>query len=122
MPLYTFRNTETGEVFDRVVPLKDYDVFLAACPFIERVIVPPQIMKAMPEYRSPVDGRIINSRAERRDDLERNNCREWDAADSPTKGKFRNERFARKVGAKVAEEYRDHPVNVEYRETHGARV
>lgn len=58
----------------------------------------PQIVRDIPEYRSPIDGRVIGSRSERREDLKRNGCVEWDPGLSPTKGKrvFKNERFARK--------------------------
>lgn len=58
----------------------------------------PRIMRDISEYRSPIDGRVIGSRSERREDLKRNNCIEWDRSASPTKGKavFKNERFARK--------------------------
>lgn len=66
----------------------------------------PMIMKPMPEYRSPVDGRVINSRQERRDDLKRNNCVEFEPSLSPTKGKFKNKRFAEKRGLTIAEEHR----------------
>lgn len=71
----------------------------------------PQIMRDIPEYRSPINGKPITSRSERRDDLARNGCREWDAADSPTKGKFKNARFAAKHGHQVSEEFRDHSLN-----------
>lgn len=80
------------------------------------VRVVPQVMRDIAEYRSPIDGTAITSRSARRYDLEKNNCREWDAADSPTGGKFRNERFATKHGHKVSEEFRDTPMNVEFRE------
>lgn len=58
----------------------------------------PQIIRDIQEYRSPIDGRVIGSRSERREDLKRNGCIEWDATASPTRGKreFKNERFARK--------------------------
>ena len=58
----------------------------------------PQIIRDISEYRSPVDGSVIGSRSERREDLKRNNCIEWDPAASPTRGKrvFKNKRFARK--------------------------
>jgi hypothetical protein len=60
----------------------------------------PQIIRDISEYRSPIDGRVIGSRSERREDLKRNGCIEWDPAMSPTRGKraFKNERFARKWG------------------------
>lgn len=79
-----------------------------AAPFVPSV---PQVMRDIPEYRSPIDGSMITSRSHRRYDLEKNNCREWEPSDSPTQGKLRNARFARKIGQQVADEYRDHPLN-----------
>lgn len=65
----------------------------------------PMVMRDIPEYRSPIDGRVIGSRSTRRDDLKRNNCIEWDPALSPTRGKpaFKNARFAKKHGLKLSE-------------------
>jgi hypothetical protein len=88
-------------------------------PMVDRsapyVPVVPQIMRDIPEYRSPIDGTLISSRSSRRYDLERNNCREWEPSDSPTGGKLRNARFANKIGKPVAEEYRDLPLNQQFR-------
>lgn len=84
-------------------------------PSAPYVPVTPQIIRDIPEYASPVSGKMITSRSERRYDLEASNSREWDPADSPTKGKFRNERIAKKAGAKVDEEFRDLPMNQEFR-------
>lgn len=38
----------------------------------------PMVVRDIPEYRSPIDGRIIGSRSERREDLKRNNCVEYE--------------------------------------------
>ena len=84
-------------------------------PSAPYVPVVPQIMRDIPEYRSPVDGSLITSRSHRRYDLDKNNCRAWEPEDSPTKGKFRNERMARKAGGVVAEEYRDLEMNQRFR-------
>lgn len=65
-----------------------------------------QIIKPMPEYRSPIDGRPITTKHERREDLKRNGCYEYEPSLSPTKGKIRNKDFARKRGLQVSEEYR----------------
>lgn len=89
-----------------------------SAPYVRAV---PQIMRDIPEYRSPIDGRLISSRSQRRYDLEANNCREWEPSDSPTGGKFRTERMARKYGGLVAEEYRDLPINQQYREQKGVQ-
>ena len=69
-------------------------------------IVAPSVISDIPEYASPIDGRIIGSRSERRDDLKRNGCVEYEPSLSPTKGKFRNPDFCRKRGLQVSEEFR----------------
>lgn len=66
----------------------------------------PMIISDIPEYASPIDGRMITSRSERRDDLKRNNCYEYEPSLSPTKGKIRNKAFAAKRGLQVSEEFR----------------
>lgn len=66
----------------------------------------PTIISDIPAYASPIDGRMITSRSERRDDLKRNNCVEFEPSMSPTKGKYRNKAFCEKRGLQVSEEYR----------------
>lgn len=66
----------------------------------------PTIIGDIPEYRSPIDGRVIGSRSERRDDLKRNNCVEYEPSMSPTKGKLRNADFCKRRGLQVSEEFR----------------
>lgn len=57
----------------------------------------PQVMRDIPEYRSPIDGRPITSRSARREDLIRNGCVE---VDPPKKGtrRFKNAAWAKKHG------------------------
>lgn len=69
-------------------------------------IAVPTIISDIPEYASPIDGRMITTRSERRDDLKRNNCYEYEPSLSPTKGKIRNKAFAEKRGLQVSEEFR----------------
>lgn len=38
----------------------------------------PQLAKGFTEYESPVTGKMITSRAERREDLAKAGCREWE--------------------------------------------
>jgi hypothetical protein len=38
----------------------------------------PMVVRDIPDYRSPVDGRVIGSRSTRREDLKRNGCVEWE--------------------------------------------
>lgn len=87
-----FVNRATGEPMDK--------------PFAGQIVA-PNVMPDIPEYASPIDGRVITSRSERLDDLKRNNCVEaGDLGCSPTGGKIRNKAFAAKRGLTVSEEYR----------------
>jgi hypothetical protein len=63
----------------------------------EGCIFSPQILRDIPEYRSPIDGRPITSRSERREDLKRNGCVEWEPG-MGKKAELKNERFAKKYG------------------------
>lgn len=79
----------------------------------ERMTVPPRdeiavpaVLSDIPEYTSPIDGRLITSRSHRREDLKRNNCVDARDFPSPTGGKFRNKAFCEKHGLQVSEEYR----------------
>lgn len=69
-------------------------------------IAVPHVISDIPEYRSPIDGRLIGSRSERRDDLKRHNCIDARELPSPTGGKIKNKAFAAKRGLQVSEEYR----------------
>lgn len=38
----------------------------------------PMVMRDIPDYRSPIDGKVIGSRSTRREDLKKNGCVEWE--------------------------------------------
>jgi hypothetical protein len=66
----------------------------------------PSVISDIPEYRSPIDGKLITSRSQRREDLKANNCVDARDFPSPTGGKFRNKRFCERHGLPLSEEYR----------------
>ena len=37
-------------------------------------IVAPMVMRDVPEYRSPIDGKLISSRSTQREDMKKNGC------------------------------------------------
>lgn len=65
-------------------------------------IVAPMVVPDIPDYRSPIDGRVIGSRSARREDLARNNCVEVDPPRRP-RG-FKNPAYAKKHGLPLNEE------------------
>lgn len=82
-----FRDRKSGEVMH--------------CPFAGQVVA-PIVASDIPEYRSPIDGKLITSRSQRREDLKRNNCVEIDPPQRP-RG-YRNPRFAKKHGLALRED------------------
>jgi hypothetical protein len=63
----------------------------------------PMVMRDTTEYRSPIDGALITSRSQRREDLRRNNCIE---VDPPKHRVFRREKYAKANRAEHDPNYR----------------
>lgn len=54
----------------------------AHCGYLaERVIVAPMVVNDLPGYESPIDGRWIEGRRARHEDLKRNHCRPWETGE-----------------------------------------
>ena len=66
-------------------------------------VAAPMVQADIPDYRSPVDGRLITSRSARREDLRRNDCVEAEPR-PPRKRGYRNPRFAGARGLRLREE------------------
>ena len=75
-------------------------------PVSGSAICAPHIVSDIPTYRSPIDGRPITSRSQRREDLKRNNCVDARDFPSPVKDGFKNPRFAAKHGFELGDRYR----------------
>ena len=71
-------------------------------------IATPMVQSDIQPYASPVDGKMITSRTQRRDDLARNNCVPYEPMGNMPKG-LKNVRFAKKHGMEhmLTEEVRD---------------
>lgn len=78
MPLYDYKCSE--HEFTRFLPLARYrEAQVCDCGKpAERVIKPTMVAGDIAPYTSPVDGRVINSRSARREDLLRSGCVEYD--------------------------------------------
>lgn len=67
----------------------------------------PMVMRDIPEYRSPVNGKAIGSRSSRREDLKVNGCVEWEPGIGKgpykrTPGEVHNPKYANR-GLKLSE-------------------
>lgn len=64
----------------------------------KRPIQTPRVFGDLPGYQSPIDGKWVDGRRARRYDMESNNCVDANDLPSPTGGKLKNARFAKKHG------------------------
>lgn len=79
MPLYTHICTNGHrEDFWARIEGRDEPRQCACGAVATRVLAAPRLRLEIPSYQSPIDGRWIDSRAARREDLARNGCMEWD--------------------------------------------
>lgn len=82
MPIYVFE-CEKGHKFDRFLPIKDYDE-PQTCDcgaMAKRKIVPTMIncdIQPWDHYVSPTSGKLITSYKQRREDMKRSNCVDYD--------------------------------------------
>jgi len=53
----------------------------------------PLVIGDLPAYQSPIDGRVIDGRVARREDLARNNCRPWEGMAQERKEAARRESY-----------------------------
>lgn len=53
----------------------------------------PLVYGDLPSYQSPIDGRWIDGRAARREDLARNNCRPWEGMEQERKEAARRQSY-----------------------------
>lgn len=49
------------------------------------IFTPPMGVPDIEPYQSPIDGRVIHSRSDRRDDFERHQCRPWEGIEQEKK-------------------------------------
>lgn len=75
MPIYAYL-CEGGHDFERFLPLADYaSPQTCECgKAAQKQLCAPLVVADLPGYQSPVDGRWIEGRKARREDLARNNC------------------------------------------------
>lgn len=79
VPVYEYACLN-GHRFDRYLRLEDYaEPQVCECGAdAHKRICAPMIQVDIPAYQSPIDGRCISSRAQRREDLARSGCVEYE--------------------------------------------
>lgn len=84
MPLYVAQCPSCHHETDYVQPVKDHrKAPVCDCGVqMQQILTPVRGFADLPEYQSPVTGKMIRGRRARRDDLERNNCRPFEGVES----------------------------------------
>lgn len=111
MPMYTCVCDQCGrsEVIFRHIANRDSN--LPACHgSMRRAVEAPTVQTDLPGYQSPIDGRWIEGRRARTEDLKRSNCRPWEGMESERKEAIKRAQaadadFGKKIEAGVAEVY-----------------
>lgn len=115
MPLYTFKCPDCGtldRVFRKVAERNQAPVCQhgAIGHYMQRIVEAPAVQADLPGYTSPIDGRWVEGRRARTEDLKRNNCRPWEGMDVERKEAVKrteaaDAEFGKKIEAGVAEVY-----------------
>lgn len=63
---------------------------------MQRIVEAPAVQVDIGGYQSPIDGRWIEGKAARREDLKRNNCRPWEGMESEKKAAIERSKAADK--------------------------
>jgi len=86
MPIYSIMCSECGHrdtMFRKIANM--YDVPEHCGKPMIRLIDAPAVQTDIPPYQSPIDGRWIDSKTARREDLKRSGCRPWEGMESEKK-------------------------------------
>lgn len=90
MPLYTFRCGQCGSTateFRKIAERNDGPECRhgPGAMRMQRIIEAPAVQADLPGYTSPIDGRWIEGRRARAEDLKRNGCRPWEGMEAEKK-------------------------------------
>jgi hypothetical protein len=87
MPMYTTRCAECGrkQTIFRHVATRDAELPVCHGAEMRRIVEAPAVQADLPGYTSPIDGRWIEGRRARLEDLKRNNCRPWEGIEAEKK-------------------------------------
>ncbi|WP_175740026.1 hypothetical protein [Burkholderia ambifaria] len=77
---------------------------------MQRTVEAPAVQTDLPGYTSPIDGRWIEGRRARTEDLKRNGCRPWEGMETERKEAIKraeaaDAEFGKKIESGIAEVY-----------------
>lgn len=83
MPIYTYNCRGCGTRFERYLPMAlCSSLVIHSCAGVgQKVFLPPMVRGDLPGYESPIDGRWIEGRKARLEDLARHGCRPYETGE-----------------------------------------
>lgn len=97
MPMYGCICPKCGEyeTIYRAIASRD-DTPLHCGEKMQRIVEAPSVQVDIGGYTSPIDGRWIEGKAARREDLKRSNCRPWEGMEAEKKAAIERSKAADK--------------------------
>ncbi|WP_216661165.1 hypothetical protein [Ralstonia sp. 3N] len=111
MPIYTCQCAcGRKETIFRHVSKRDENLPTCCQGVMQRIVEAPAVQTDLPGYQSPIDGRWIEGRRARMEDLKRSNCRPWEGMEAEKKEAERranevDHKFERVIEQGVADVY-----------------
>lgn len=95
MPIYEAMCDECGKVEDYYQTIDKCRVTPWCCgKAMHKVILAPSMVRGdIPSYTSPIDGKWIDGRRQRQEDLKRAGCRPWEGLDAERKEAAKQEKY-----------------------------
>lgn len=110
MPLYDYRCSR-GHVFEGFSTIAARHHRLCSCGVPAELVIlhAPRVFGDLPGYQSPIDGRWVEGRRARNEDLKRSGCRPYEGFESESKQMARTQ--------KENEDKLDHQIDVAVEQT-----
>lgn len=112
MPMYTTQCAECKrkQTIFRHVAARDAELPVCHGAEMRRIVEAPAVQADLPGYTSPIDGKWIEGRRARTEDLKRNNCRPWEGMETERKEAIKraeaaDAEFGKKIETGIAEVY-----------------
>lgn len=89
MPIYTYRCHDCGSIMREFRKIAGRDLMPTCSCFedsrVTRIVEAPAVQTDLPGYQSPIDGKWVEGRRARTEDLKRSNCRPWEGMETERK-------------------------------------
>src|ERR1700704_3285568 len=110
MPIYTYSCRGCGERFERYLPMALCSTLVIhACAGVgPKIFLPPMVRGDLPGYESPIDGRWIEGRRARLEDLRRHSCRPYETGEKEQNERARgqaNDRLDQRIDETVERQF-----------------